>query len=152
MPATSQARVLIIEDNDALRVMLFTILRHQPLDVDTAQSPEEAMEKVLTCDYALIIIDMDLAAGGSQSFLESFNEERPEATTFVLAVRDPAREATLEPELVNAVMNKPIEIDTLAHVVRECALVVPPPPDPLPCPSAESEMHPRFDGDASWPN
>ena len=150
--SATQARVLIIEDNDALRVMMFTILRHQPLGVDTAHDAESALEKVRTCDYALIIIDMDLAAGGSHSFLEAFRSERPEATTFILAVRDPARELNIEPDLANALMNKPLEIDTLADVVRECALVVPPPPDPLPCPSADSEMRPRFDGDASWPN
>jgi DNA-binding NtrC family response regulator len=150
--SASEARVLILEDNDALRVMLFTILRHEPLAVDTAQSAEEALEKVRTCDYALVIVDMDLAAGGSHAFLDAFHTERAEATTFILAVRDPARELVLEPELVNAVMNKPIEIDTLADVVRECALVVPPPPDPLPCPPAESEGMPLFDGDASWPN
>jgi len=150
--SASEARVLIIEDNDALRVMLFTILRHEPLGVDTAQTPEEAMEKVRTCDYALIIVDMDLAAGGSHAFLDTFHEERPDSPTFILAVRDPAREMVIEPELVSAIMNKPIEIDTLAEVVRECALVVPPPPDPLPCPPAESEQRPRFDGDASWPN
>ncbi len=148
----SETRVLIIEDNDALRVMLFTILRHQPLGVDTAQSSEEAMEKVLTCDYALIVIDMDLAAGGGHTFLERFRSERPEATTFVLAVRDPARELMLEPELVSAIMNKPIEIDTLAEVVRECAKVVPRPADPLPCPPSESDAPARFDGDGTWPN
>jgi DNA-binding response OmpR family regulator len=151
--SASETRVLIIEDNDALRVMLFTILRHQPLGVDTAENADEAMEKVRTCDYALIILDMDLAAGGSLSFLETFRHERPSATTFILAVRDPARELPMEPELVSAIMNKPIEIDTLADVVRECALVVPPPDDPLPCPPAESEpRRPRFDADASWPN
>ena len=150
--SATEARVLIIEDNDALRVMLFTILRHQPLGVDTAQSADEAIERVRACDYALIIIDMDLAAGGSHAFLETFHQERPQATTFIMAVRDPARELPIEPELVNAVMNKPIEIDTLADVVRECALVVPPPPDPLPCPPSESDAQPRFDGDASWPN
>jgi DNA-binding NtrC family response regulator len=147
-----EARVLIIEDNDALRVMLFTILRHQPLGVDTAQGADEAMEKIRTCDYALIIVDMDLAAGGSHTFLEAFRNERPDVATFILAVRDPAQELLIEPDLVSAIMNKPIEIDTLADVVRECALVVPPPADPLPCPPAESEARPRFDGDASWPN
>ena len=150
--SSNETRVLVIEDNDALRAMLFTILRHQPLGVDTAQTAEEAMEKVRTCDYALIMIDMDLAAGGSHTFLETFRRERPDATTFLLAVRDPARELTIEPDAVGAIMNKPIEIDTLADVVRECAFAVPPPPDPLPCPQAESESHPRFDGDASWPN
>ncbi len=150
--SATETRVLVIEDNDALRVMMFTILRHQPLGVDTAQSADDAMEKVRACDYALIVIDMDLAAGGSHSFLESFHAERPEAATFILAVRDPARELILEPELVSAIMSKPLEIDTLAEVVRECALVVPPPADPLPCPPAESEGRPRFDEDQSWPN
>jgi len=30
MKKDEQPRVLIVEDNDAIRVMLFTILRHQP--------------------------------------------------------------------------------------------------------------------------
>jgi len=150
--SATEARVLIIEDNDALRVMMFTILRHQPLGVDTAHDAEQALKKVRTCDYALILIDMDLAAGSSHTFLEHFHAERPEATTFILAVRDPTRELALEPGLVSALMSKPIEIDTLAEVVRECALVVPPPADPLPCPPAESDTRLRFDGDGTWPN
>ncbi len=150
--SAAEARVLIIEDNDALRVMMFTILRHQPLGVDTASTADEAMEKVRACDYALIIIDMDLAAGESLEFLERFHLERPEAATFILAVRDPARETALEPSVVSAIMSKPLEIDTLAEVVRECALVVPLPPDPLPCPPAESEGRPRFDADGRWPS
>lgn len=150
--SANQARILIIEDNDTLRVMLFTVLRHQPLGVDTAQSAEQAMEKVRSCDYALIIVDMDLTAGGSRTFLETFRRERSEAPTFILAVRDPGREPAIEPDLVSAIMNKPIEIDTLVDVVRECALVVPPPSEPLPCPAAESDAHARFDSDGSWPN
>jgi|SRR5947209_19180478 len=150
--SASAARVLIIEDNDALRVMMFTILRHQPLAVDTARTAADAMDKVRTCDYALILIDMDLPGDDSRSFLEMFHNERREVSTFILAVRDPARELIIEPDRVSAVMNKPIEIDTLAEVVRECALVVPPPADPLPCPAAESDSRPRFDADASWPN
>ena len=80
--SASEARVLIIEDNDALRVVLFTVLRHQPLGVDTATSVEEALEKVRTCDYALILVDMDLADGDSEEFLRRFHDFRPDATSF----------------------------------------------------------------------
>lgn len=136
----SEPRVLVVENNDALRVLLFTILRHQPLAVDTASNAEEAMEKVAICDYALIIVDADMPADEGLTFVTSFREQRPEATTFVLAIRDPNGEAVLDPALVNAVMHKPIELDTLAELVRECAMVVPPPEDPLPCAPAESEI------------
>ncbi len=140
-----QPKVLIIEDNDALRAMLFTILRYQPVGVDTAATAAEALEKVLACDYALILIDMNLPERASESFLRDFAEQRPEATSFVIAVCDPREEITIDPRSVVAVLNKPLEIDMLAEVVRECAFLVPPPEEPLPCPSSESEIRTRLD-------
>jgi two-component system response regulator PilR (NtrC family) len=143
--SATETRVLIIEDNDALRAMLFTILRHQPLGVDTSVGAEDALEKTRQCDYALILIDMSLPDGEGLTFLTRFREERPESTTFILAVRDPNAEENLDAGMVSAMVNKPLEIDTLADVVRECALVVPPPDDPLPCPPAESDFRSHFD-------
>ena len=152
MPA-SETRVLVIEDNDALRVILFTVLRHQPLAVDTASNADDAMEKVSACDYALIVLDTNLPDDESEDFLRRFREFRPESTSFILAVRDPRVDLTIDPQMVNAIVNKPLEIDTLADLVRECALVVPPPDDPLPCPPAESEVRARLDrGEPSLPN
>ncbi len=138
-----QPRVLIVEDHDVLRVMLFTILRHQPLAVDTAATVDEAFLKVTNCDYALMLVDMSVP--DSESFLVRFHEARPESTTFVLAVRDPNSDKYIDAGVVSAVLNKPLEIDTLAEITRECALVVPPPEEPLECPPSESEIRLRMD-------
>lgn len=138
-------RVLIVESNEALRVLLFTILRHQPLAVDTAKTAREALEKVNNCDYALIVVDVDLPDEDGLRFIRMFRDQRPEATSFILAARDPKTDVFLDPELISAVVNKPLEIDTLAEVVRECAYVVPPPEDPLPCPQSESDVRSRME-------
>jgi len=53
---------------------------------------------------------------------------------------------------VGATVNKPLEIDTLADVIRECAIVVPPPDEPLPCPPAESDFRARFDDSGAFYN
>lgn len=141
-----EPRVLIVENNDALRAMLFTILRHQPIGVDTAVTAEDALQKVMQCDYALIIVDIDLPNQTGMTFIQRFREQRTEATTFVLAVRDPKNDAYLDPDLVSAVLNKPLEIDMLAELVRECAHVVPSPEEPLPCPHpAESDIRARME-------
>ena len=140
-----EPRVLIIENNDALRAMLFTILRHQPVAVDTAVTADDAWAKISTCDYALLLLDMDLPEQQAQTFLARFRDERPDATTFVLAVRDPRNDEYLDPNVVAAVLNKPLEIDTLAELVRECSLVVPPPEEPLQCPPAESDIRTRLE-------
>lgn len=149
--SATEARVLIIEDNDVLRTMLFTILRHQPLAVDTAASADEAMDRVRSCDYALILIDLNMPDDESVDFLRRFREFRPEATTFIIAVRDPAKETPVDSQNVSAILNKPLEIDTLADVVRECAVVVPPPEDPLPCPPAESDIRLKMDREGTTP-
>jgi len=140
---SSEPRVLIVENNDALRAMLFSILRHQPVAVDTAATAVEALKKVTSCDYSLIVLDMDMS--DAAHFLDRFHDERPEATSFVLAVRNARNDEFLDPEIVSAVLNKPLEIDTLAELVRECASVVPPPDDPLTCPPAESELRTRME-------
>jgi DNA-binding response OmpR family regulator len=143
---SSEPRVLIVESNDALRAMLYTILRHQPVEVDTATTAEEALDRVSRCDYALAIVDMDMPDQSGAMFIRQFHEQRPESTTFILAVRDPRSTDTfLDPELVSAVLNKPLEIDLMAEIVRECARVVPPPEDPLNCPPADSAVRDRND-------
>jgi len=148
----SDPRVLIIEDHDALRAMMFTVLRSQPLAVDTAASTDEALEKIATCDYALIVIDMAMAGNQACAFLASFREAKPEATTFVIAVRD-NNETFIDPQVVSAILNKPLEIDTLADVVRECAVAVPPPEAPSThCPPAESDVRDAMDRGSSLAN
>ena len=140
------ARVLIVESQPMLRAVLFTVLRHQPLGVDTAASAAEALERVMVCDYALILLDLNLPDGESVEFLREFREARPEATSFVLAVRDPGGEINLGTTKVNAILTKPLDVEALAEVVHECALVVPPPPEPAHhCPPAESEIRERMD-------
>src|SRR3954453_9535667 len=150
--SATEARVLIIEDNDALRAILFTILRHQPLGVDTSAGAEDALEKTRKCDYALILIDMCIAGGQGLALLTRFPDKRHESTTFTLAVREPNNEDAIDAALVSAMVNKPLEIDTLADVVRECALVVPRPEDPLPCPPPESDFRSRFDDSGAFYN
>jgi DNA-binding response OmpR family regulator len=145
----TESRVLIIEDDDVLRVMLFTILRHQPLAVDTATTADEAMEKAGICDYALILLDADLPDDDAAEFLRRFEIEHAEATTFIVVVRAAETEPILHPR-VGAVLNKPLEIDTLAELVRECAAVVPPPEEPMQCPPSESEIRARLDRSGSY--
>lgn len=143
---SDEPRVLIVESNDALRAMIFTILRHQPVGVDTAVSAEEALDKVSQCDYALALVDVDMPNSAGENFILRFSEQRPDATTFILAVRDPKNDTYLDPNMVSAVLNKPLEIDMLAELVRECALVVPLPEDPLPCPTpAESDIRSQME-------
>src|SRR5687767_5468160 len=128
---SSEPRVLIVESHDAIRAMLSAILRHQPVAADAVTNAADAYKRITECDYALILIDMDLPDDEGEVLIRRFRRERPEATTFVLALRDPRNARPLDPSFVSAVMNKPIEVDKIADLVRECAAVIPQPENPL---------------------
>ncbi len=133
-----QPRVLIVEPDEVLRVMLLTMLKYQQVDVDTASTAQEALDHVETCDYALILIDFDMPDGEAELFLDRFHATRPEATSFVIAMHEVNPDP--RPIHVHALLRKPLEIDAVAEAIRECALVVPRPADPLICPPPESDM------------
>lgn len=131
----SQPRVLIVEPDEVLRTLLITMLKYQQVEVDTASTADEAFDRVTTCDYALILIDFDMPGGQAELFLERFHDFRPEATTFVIAMHEAHPDP--RPLYVHALLRKPLEIDAVAEAIRECALVVPRPADPLDCPPPE---------------
>ena len=66
------------------------------------------------------------------------------------SVRDPKGESTVDAAMVSAVLNKPLEIDTLAEAVRECAGAVVLPDGSMPCPPADSDIRSRMDRSGSF--
>ena len=117
-----ESRVLIIEDNDALRVILFTVLRHQPLGVDTAATAEEAMEKVRACDYALILLDMDLPGLDGLTAAEQLHQRLPECRTLVLTgLSQPGNLLRALKAHVRGFILKDAPAETLADSVRRVA-------------------------------
>ena len=63
-----------------------------------------------------------------------------------------ARSLRVDAVLVSVARYDPQSTARMADVVRECALVVPPPEDPLPCPPAESDFRSHFDDSGAFYN
>lgn len=57
--------ILIIDDDESIRMSLALLLRRSRHTTDTAASPTEALEKVRAVNYALILMDMNYTAGTS---------------------------------------------------------------------------------------
>jgi len=108
---------------------------------DTAVDQEQTLERLLGCDYAVLIIAIDDATKGT---LTRYRQARPESTTFILGLSD-GRAIPIGPQLIHARIEKPFEISFLAQLIRDCAAVVELPDDPLECPPAENPSTRKFD-------
>lgn len=149
---STRPRILVFESNEVLRAIIFTILRHQLIDVDTAASAEQSIQRFSRCDFALAIVDLDNPESELTAFFDYLRQREAGPATFVIALRDPRDTRPVDADLVSAILLKPIEIDTLAEVVRECAHAVPASGQPNTCPPAESEIRSKLENGSSGTN
>ncbi|MER3402554.1 MAG: hypothetical protein C4337_04480 [Armatimonadota bacterium] len=77
-------RVLIVEDEEDLRYVLVRQLRMDGYQIETAVDGEEAIQKIQTDDYAVIITDMRMPRKDGLTVVSAAREFLPEAEVIVL--------------------------------------------------------------------
>jgi len=71
-------RILLVEDNEAIRRVLAKGLGDLPLDLDAAQTGEEALKKLASHEYDLVLTDISLPGiSGIDVYLQT-HEEKPD--------------------------------------------------------------------------
>ena len=115
-------RILVVDDEPAIRELFVDILERFPIQVDTAANGVEAMRKVLHGSYDLVISDMIMPEMDGPTLYRELSRRRPEVLRrFVFTTGDCAGAASnrfLE-EVQRPVIPKPIDIRRVVEVVRE---------------------------------
>ena len=117
-------RVLVVEDDDAIRALLTAALRREPFDVDEASDGAAALLLVKTYEYAVIILDLMMPRLNGFEFLEAFHRVAPAARSvvFVVTAFDDTMVGKLRADQVHAIIRKPFDVPQLVSMVREVAL------------------------------
>ena len=120
----STPKVLIVEDDTAIRTLLMAALRREPLDVHTAPDGLAALEHVRAHDYAVILLDLMMPRVNGFEFLENFSRIRSDATTIIIVMTafDAAAVKRLGPR-VQAILHKPFDVERVVEMVRDCAML-----------------------------
>lgn len=117
-------KILVVEDDDAIRALLVAALRREPFDVHSAVNGAEALVLVRAAEYAVILLDLMMPALNGVEFLQAFHEMAPESRTvvFVMTAFDDAMVRHVAPNLVHGIVRKPFDVPQLVAMVREVAL------------------------------
>jgi CheY-like chemotaxis protein len=118
------ARALIVDDDEAIRVMLAAIVRQQGFTVDTARDGEEAIAKLQSGNsYNVILLDLMMPRVNGYDVLRFLGSTRPELVSrIIIATAVPEREIRRQiTEPVFKVHLKPFELPRLLADVQLCA-------------------------------
>jgi DNA-binding response OmpR family regulator len=116
-------RILVADDDEAIRMLLFTVFRRRGFAVDVAGNGADAIESMKRCRYAVALIDLMMPIKSGWDVIEWIGtrpkSERPLA--IVLTAGMTARE--MSPDIVAGTVRKPFDVELLFDMVRACASV-----------------------------
>ncbi len=116
-------RILVVDDDEAIRTLLFTVLRRRGFAVDRARNGKEAIEAMQRCRYVVALIDLMMPVKNGWEVLDWIatcpKSERPLA--IVLTAGTSSRE--MSPDIVAGMVKKPFDVEVLLDMVLACASV-----------------------------
>lgn len=114
----SARRVLVVDDDPAIREIMAVLLRRDGVEVDIAEDGERANQMLAENEYAAVLLDLIMPRLDGSGVIE-FMKARGITTPIVVvsAVSDD-RPFELDPQLVRVAMQKPIEPRELRTVVK----------------------------------
>jgi CheY-like chemotaxis protein len=114
-------KILVVDDDDAIRAMVERILRREHFDVESARDGFEAIEKLTHNDYGAILLDLMMPRVDGQGVLRFLEEKKAQATPSVILMTANLQGAhdTASAAPVFRILSKPFDIDQLISHVRD---------------------------------
>jgi CheY-like chemotaxis protein len=115
-------KILVVDDDDAIRTMVERVLRREQFEVESARDGFEAIEKLARNDYATILLDLMMPRVDGHGVLRFLEKERPAPSPWVIVMTANIQGAheTADAKPVFRVVPKPFDIRQLVSHVREC--------------------------------
>src|ERR1700731_1394788 len=123
-------RVLLVDDDDAVRAMMNATLEHKGFDVVAVASVTEALRHITTESFDVLITDLHMPnPGDGFTVVTAMRHSQPEALTLLVSGY-PDVQSAMTAILLEAdeIIVKPFEAGQLAELIREKMLARKPAP------------------------
>lgn len=115
-----KARILVIDDEEIVRISCERTLVPDGYEIDTAASGKEGLERLEKGEYDLVLVDLKMPGMSGIEFLVNIKSRRPEQKVMIMTGYD-----TVE-HIVEAIssgaahyLEKPFTPDTLIERINE---------------------------------
>lgn len=116
-------KILVIDDDLAIRVLLQAVLRRMKFEVELAEDGAVGLEKVRrNGTFDLILLDLMMPRLNGYEFIEKITEEMPHTRPHII-VFTAAGKRGVEKIPANAVCNsilKPFDLEKFIEMIRDC--------------------------------
>src|SRR5947209_2571676 len=108
-------RILVVDDDDAIRALLLTILRRRGIKVDSARNGLEAMEHFARCRYSVLLLDLMMPRMNGYELLEEIGKMTRPQRPIVIVLTAGTEPRNLSAEIVAGTVRKPFDIEQIGR-------------------------------------
>lgn len=110
-------RILVVDDDDAIRALLQTVLRRRGFRVDGARNGIDALEQLAARKYALVVLDLMMPQMSGYELLDQLSRKSVPGGPRVLVLTAGMDARVDSPELVIGTVHKPFDVSLLLDIV-----------------------------------
>jgi len=119
VPLLSDAHLLVVDDEESLRITTAAIFEQEGYVVDVASSGDEAIDLMSRTDYDLVLTDLHMEGGDGLTVLNRIREHAPLTISVVLTGFASVESAIAAlQEGAYDYLIKPCDIETMKHTIR----------------------------------
>ena len=115
-----EKRVLVVDDDSAIRTLLMTILRRRGLAADAAADGAEALEHLAHRHYSVMLLDLMMPRQSGWDVLGEIARWPLGRRPIIIVLTAGSEPRTLDPTLVAGTVRKPFDVEMLVDTVSAC--------------------------------
>jgi CheY-like chemotaxis protein len=118
-------RILVVDDEPAIRALVAKIVARAGLPVDTASDGAEAIDRLESGLYRVCVVDLMMPRVDGFGVVEYVkNMSTPRPAVIVISAGDPTYLRKLDGSIVHSIVRKPFDIDVLGDLIVAAANAV----------------------------
>lgn len=123
MSGEHHRRVLVADDDAAIRRLIASALRQRDLIVDEAVSGRQALTLMAQHSYSVLLLDLLMPDQDGFTVLTHLNENPPRPFPIVLVVTGAPRAVVedLDAQTIHGIVRKPFDVEELSSLVVACS-------------------------------
>ena len=111
----------MIDDDEAIRTLLFTVLRRRGFAVDRARNGEEAIEAMQRCNYTVALVDLMMPVKSGWDVLDWMATQPKSGRPLAIVLTAGLASRAMSPDVVAGTIRKPFDVELLLDIVSACA-------------------------------
>ncbi|HUP49905.1 MAG TPA: response regulator [Thermoanaerobaculia bacterium] len=117
-------KILIADDDPALRSLLRLVAQRAGFAVDLASNGHEAIEKIAANDYIIAVVDLMMPKMNGYELVDRIAKLKVRPAVLVVTAMTDTFLPRLDGNIVHSIIRKPFDIDMVTAVLTELAAAV----------------------------